>query len=122
MAIEWTEDRVEELKKLWEQEISTAEIGKILGVTKNSVVGKAHRLGLEKRQSPIKRKEGTTKTTTKKKEVITILNLKRNMCAWSFSDPDKDDFHFCGKEIVPGKPYCLKHCQEAYVKPQKKDK
>ena len=53
MAIDWTPDRVKTLMALWAEGISTLEIGRRLGVTKNSVVGKVHRLGLPKRQSPI---------------------------------------------------------------------
>ena len=51
----WTEERVSELTRLWSTGLSASEIGKILGVSKNSVVGKAHRMKLESRPSPIKR-------------------------------------------------------------------
>ena len=49
----WTDEQVEELKKLWDQGLTTGEIGKALGVSKNAVVGKAHRLKLDSRPSPI---------------------------------------------------------------------
>lgn len=49
----WTMERIGELEKLWAEGLSTAEIGRRLGVTKNAVVGKAHRLRLPGRQSPI---------------------------------------------------------------------
>ena len=51
----WTDKMVEELKKLWNLGITTGEIGKRLGISKNSIVGKVHRLGLEGRPSPIKK-------------------------------------------------------------------
>jgi GcrA cell cycle regulator len=51
----WTPERIDELKKLWEAGHSASEIGKKLGVSKNAVVGKAHRLKLASRPSPIKR-------------------------------------------------------------------
>ena len=51
----WTDKMVEELKKLWNMGITTGEIGKRLGISKNSIVGKVHRLGLEGRPSPIKK-------------------------------------------------------------------
>ncbi len=41
------------LRKLWTEGLSTAEIGRRMGTTKNAVIGRAHRLGLPKRQSPI---------------------------------------------------------------------
>ncbi len=53
----WTDEQVEELKKLWDQGLTTGEIGKALGVSKNAVVGKAHRLKLDSRPSPIRRGE-----------------------------------------------------------------
>lgn len=51
----WTEERVAELMRLWEAGRSASEIGRLLGVSKNSVVGKAHRMKLKARPSPIKR-------------------------------------------------------------------
>src|SRR3546814_18899790 len=51
----WTNDRVAELMRLWEAGRSASEIGRLLGVSKNSVVGKAHRMKLRARPSPIKR-------------------------------------------------------------------
>lgn len=53
-AVEWTSERIKVLMGLWEEGLPTSEIGRRLGVTKNSVVGKVHRLGLKKRQSPIR--------------------------------------------------------------------
>jgi GcrA cell cycle regulator len=53
MTLEWTAKRTEKLAELWATGVSTSEIGRKLKVTKNAVVGKAHRLGLPQRQSPI---------------------------------------------------------------------
>ena len=53
--MDWTDDRISELTKLWNEGLSTAEIGKLLGISKNAVVGKAHRLRLASRPSPIRR-------------------------------------------------------------------
>lgn len=50
----WTDKKIEKLKKLWEKGLSTAEIGKKLDFSKNAIVGKVHRLGLSNRGSPIK--------------------------------------------------------------------
>lgn len=53
----WTDKMVEDLKIMWKQGLTTGEIGKRLGVSKNSIVGKVHRLQLDARPSPIKKKE-----------------------------------------------------------------
>lgn len=53
--MEWTEDAISRLRALWAEGHSTAEIGRRLGVSKNAVVGKAHRLDLPARPSPIRR-------------------------------------------------------------------
>jgi GcrA cell cycle regulator len=51
----WTEDRVETLKKLWSDGLTASQIATALGeVTRNAVIGKAHRLGLSGRPSPVK--------------------------------------------------------------------
>lgn len=52
--MEWPEQTVSRLRILWTEGHSTAEIGRRLGLSKNAVVGKAHRLDLEARPSPIK--------------------------------------------------------------------
>ncbi len=53
--MDWTQERITELTRFWNDGLSTAEIGKLLGITKNAVVGKAHRLRLASRPSPIRR-------------------------------------------------------------------
>lgn len=52
---EWPETQVERLRRLWVEGHSTAEIGRRMNTTKNAVVGKAHRLDLPDRPSPIRR-------------------------------------------------------------------
>ncbi|MBL0930769.1 MAG: GcrA cell cycle regulator [Alphaproteobacteria bacterium] len=53
--MDWTPEQISELTRLWGEGLTTAEIGKRLGISKNAVVGKAHRLHLPARPSPIKR-------------------------------------------------------------------
>jgi len=53
--MEWTDEVIERLRALWAEGHSTAEIGRRLGVSKNAIVGKAHRLDLAARPSPIRR-------------------------------------------------------------------
>jgi GcrA cell cycle regulator len=51
----WDDETIRLLRDLWTQGHSTAEIGRRLSVSKNAIVGKAHRLDLEARPSPIRR-------------------------------------------------------------------
>ena len=145
----WNDDNVSRLKELWDQGLPTAQIGKLLGFTKNAVVGKAHRIGLERRPSPIRRtavkpdrkkarspvmpklafetssieeKIYTPKIATFTPNVKNIFttNAKRG-CEWPKGHPDEPEFHFCNKERFEDKPYCLNHCVVAYVIPEKDD-
>ena len=53
--MDWNDETIARLRQLWADGHSTAEIGRRMGVSKNSVVGKAHRLDLTGRPSPIRR-------------------------------------------------------------------
>lgn len=53
----WTDEMVDKLRQMWTEGKTATEIAKELGVTKNSIVGKVHRLCLTARPSPIKSKE-----------------------------------------------------------------
>ena len=113
----WTDDKIKNLKKLWLKGATTAEIAKKLGLSKNSIIGKVHRLNLETRPSPIKKAVSVKKVkkTPQKPERIGIMDLKINTCRWPIGDPTDEDFHFCGKNTVMGKPYCAEHCAMAYA-------
>lgn len=129
----WTDDRVEKLRELWDKGLSASQIAKELaeGVTRNAVIGKAHRMGLASRPSPVKadpakRAAATSKKkaapTNKKEKVkstpssgkVTILDLTESMCKWPIGHPGEPNFHFCGKPSQPTFPYCAAHCVEAY--------
>ena len=66
----WTDEMVESLKKMWDEGLSTGEIGKRLGVSKNSIVGKVHRLQLVARPSPIKKKDAETTPKAAKEKLF----------------------------------------------------
>lgn len=54
VGADWSAKLEAELARLWGQGLPTAEIGRRLGISKNAVCGKAHRLHLERRDNPIK--------------------------------------------------------------------
>ena len=145
----WNDDNVARLRELWDQGLPTAQIGKLLGFTKNAVVGKAHRIGLERRPSPIRRtavkpdrkkarspiipKLDFENKSIEKQEIqnnriafqpvvseLLVKKIKRG-CEWPKGHPDESDFHFCGKDRFEDKPYCLKHCAVAYIIPDKEE-
>ncbi|HEY5459745.1 MAG TPA: GcrA family cell cycle regulator, partial [Sphingomicrobium sp.] len=61
----WTEERIERLKSMWSEGSTASQIADDLGgVSRNAVIGKAHRLGLEARPSPVK--PGEEKESPKK--------------------------------------------------------
>lgn len=128
-AQQWTEERLETLKKLWEEGLSISQIGEKLGVSRNAIAGKVHRLGLKKRQSPISNKGAAKKAASPKKAPVEIeqpenlplkltlrqINWSRAKCSWPIGDPKSTAFKFCGDEVVAGKPYCNDHCFQAYT-------
>ncbi|MDH5749907.1 MAG: GcrA family cell cycle regulator [Rhodospirillales bacterium] len=114
MTIEWTPERTSTLIVLWEEGLSTSEMGRRLGVTKNAVVGKVHRLGLAKRNSPIR-----SKPRSEPAEVVKMERLGRDMCSWPEGEPGTEGFHFCGRPAEASRPYCPEHCAKAYVKSSK---
>ena len=108
MIMTWTADRIAELERLWATGATTAEIGRRLEISKNAVVGKAHRLGLPGRPSPIRREALPPPPA--------VVDLRGPPCQWPFGDPGGEDFHFCGAPVVADRPYCREHCARAYVR------
>jgi GcrA cell cycle regulator len=107
----WTYTLQARLRELWEQGLTASQIAAELCITRNAVIGKAHRLGLSGRASPIQR------TRVPK---FTLVDLKERMCKWPVGHPGEPDFHFCGGEVRPNSPYCQEHHVMAYMPPKKK--
>jgi len=129
----WTEERVSLLKQLWGEGKSAAQIASALGegVTRNAVIGKAHRLKLSSRLSPIQQnakkpskpveaapvKRKALKQPEFKGKGLKLEELKDRMCRWPTGDPRDENFSFCGCDSVPGLPYCEEHAKVAYQVP-----
>ena len=121
----WDEKNLERLKKLWDEGLPITKIGLELGVSRNSIAGKAHRLGLPKRNSPIsksgepRKNKSITNFETSKELPLKILlrevEWSRNRCCWPIGDPKLPGFSFCGTSIMPGRPYCEEHSNLAYT-------
>ena len=137
----WNQQKVDDLKKLWNEGVATSRIGEQLGFTKNAVIGKAFRLGLERRQnsrkktsnsqsvssvtmyretsapshSQINPKREVTRRREKfsfKKSIVGTGSFKS--CQWPIGDPLEEGFHYCGGQNIPTKPYCIEHYKKAY--------
>ena len=74
----WTEERIATLTKMWESGATASQIAEELGgVSRNAVIGKAHRLGLKSRPSPVKAGEkAKAKTPAKKKDAKPAAKAK----------------------------------------------
>ena len=121
----WDKKNLERLKKLWDDGLPITKIGLELGVSRNSIAGKAHRLGLPKRNSPIsksgepRKNKSISNFETSKELPLKILlrevEWSRNRCCWPLGDPKLPGFSFCGTSIMPGRPYCEEHSNLAYT-------
>ena len=109
----WTPERVSELQRLWGTGASAAQIGRALGVTKNAVVGKVHRIGLPSRPVPTRRPDPEEERPV---SPIRLVRVGGPSCQWPFGDPQEADFRFCGASALPGKPYCEEHHARAYTR------
>ena len=107
--MEWTEERVSKLKKLWMEGRSASQIAAEFGdTTRNAVIGKVHRLNLSARPSPIRH------TLPVKPVMRRQAKVSDRQCHWPIGHPRDADFHFCGDPAEPDRPYCASHCALAY--------
>jgi len=66
--LSWTDERIDQLKAMWEKGLTASQIADELGgVSRNAVIGKAHRLGLQSRPSPVKANEAPKKPAASRK-------------------------------------------------------
>ena len=115
----WTDERVEKLKKLWSEGLSASQIAAQLGgVSRNAVIGKVHRLSL-----PGRAKAGGTTAATRPKQRPTSAPrapnyasrvTTRTVTRAAGATVLKEEFHFCGNDSPEASPYCTFHARLAY--------
>jgi len=140
----WTDERVDLLKKLWSEGLSASQIAAQLGgVSRNAVIGKVHRLKLSSRgratAAPARQKKAATQGSTVTKSVtraaepvarhyirpvenvvvpisrrLQLVELTERTCKWPNGDPLAEDFHFCGNDAAETGPYCTYHSKVAF--------
>ena len=143
----WTEEKVAKLKELWGKGNTASQIAEIIGgISRNAVIGKAHRLNLS---AKIKTRAATSnqnfensldeKTTKSKrfrrskfKSLIIekdfepenpkhLEQLDENSCKWPIGHPNEKSFYFCGRSSLKDFSYCKLHLLYAYQPKGKKE-
>jgi GcrA cell cycle regulator len=143
----WNEEKVAKLKKLWGNGNTASQIAEIIGgISRNAVIGKAHRLNLSAKiktrtatsnqnfENSLENKNTKTKKDRKSKFKSLIIEkdfepenpkqleeLDENSCKWPLGHPDEKSFYFCGRSSLKDFSYCKLHLLYAYQPKGKKE-
>ena len=143
----WTEEKVSKLKELWGKGNTASQIAEIIGgISRNAVIGKAHRLNLSakiKTRTATSNKnfensieENNTKSRRGRKSKFKSLIIEKDFepenpkqleeldessCKWPIGHPDEKEFYFCGRSSLKDFSYCKLHLLYAYQPKGKKE-
>ena len=143
----WNNEKVTKLKELWGNGNTASQIAEIIGgISRNAVIGKAHRLNLS---SKIKTKksllnknfqsseeENNSKKRQGRKSKFQSLIIEKDFepenpkkleeldessCKWPIGHPEEEAFYFCGRSSLKDFSYCKLHLLYAYQTKGKKE-
>ncbi len=143
----WDEHKVQKLRELWGKGNTASQIAEIIGgISRNAVIGKAHRLNLSakiKTRTAVSSKnfensieENNLKSRRGRKSKFKSLiiekdfepenpkqleELDENSCKWPIGHPDEKLFYFCGRSSLKDFSYCKLHLLYAYQPKGKKE-
>ena len=143
----WNDEKVAKLKELWGKGSTASQIAEIIGgLSRNAVIGKAHRLNLsakiKTRSSPknydlfnSSNKKNDNQVRGRRSKFKSLIiekdfepenpkqleELDENSCKWPIGHPNEKSFHFCGRSSLKDFSYCKLHLLYAYQPKGKKD-
>ena len=105
------------MSRLWAEGFTARAIAERLdnSVTRNAVIGKAHRLNLQRGKMVLRKGPEPESAIFEAKLLPHTADVEPWMCRWPTDEPGKHKLHICGKTVQPGRPYCAEHCTEAYL-------
>ena len=121
MKIRWTPHEDERLTELWNRdnpELSTLTISRMMGRSKNAVIGRARRLELPARPNPIEPDYSAPRPAPASPARWSLNDTPRLLpdpgplpkhCQWIAGEPSAHDSCKCLAPTVPGRPYCAEH-------------
>ena len=143
----WTPEKEKKLRELWKKGLSASQIAGLLeGTTRNAVIGKAHRLNLEARNTSRKSEIKINKQIInpsennnqklgrkakfkallldknfEKENPITFYEITDRTCRWPIGHPHESNFYFCGRTPMEKFPYCKLHVLYAFQAKNEKE-